>query len=315
MKTNIRLWALILTLVFVLTGCSLALPEQAASRGRLIGVYITLEPLDLTDPENFSVSVSPTGELVLDEPEPRVLEAELKAQEDFAEDGTVIHSQEYRFPDAYPGYSFFATTIPEQGEYESYLAITGDPVIDGIRTHIHETDEGTNLELEAKVYAAVNSGNVTLYYNPVYQREDGSVFAVTGSGMSTDTGSVGQSFSQKMEDTVSHTENGKTTSEHTSVTLSLEVIEIPDRVQLLQMDKAHRILHESELSPDELPDALSLLPGTEYVICENLSLQDGKTEVLSRDLYDRSAETLQSFIPTEKGLCVSKSTQLLWPEA
>jgi len=315
MKTNLRLWVLILTLVFVLTGCSLALPEKTASHGRLAGVYITLEPLDLSDPEDFSVSPSPSGELVFDESEPRVLEAVLKAREDRAEDGTVIHSQEYRFPDAYPGYSFFAATIPEQGEYESYLAITGDPVIDDVRTHIHETDEGTNLELEARVYAAVNSGNIIIYYNPVYQREDGSVYAVTGSGLSTDTGSVGQSFSQKMEDTVSRTENGKTTSEHTSVTLSLEVIEIPDRVRLLQMDKAHRLVHESEVSPDELPDALSLLPETEYVICENLSLRDGKTEVLSRILCDRSEETLQTFVPTEDGLCIPKNTQLLWPEA
>lgn len=306
-----KLFLLILTLIFVLTGCSLAQPERTLSQGRLVGVFITTEPLDLTDPDDFSVSVSPSGHLTVNDPEPRVLEAQLADRSDTLEDGHVVHSQEYRFPDQYPGYLFCAPTIPAQGDCESYVACIADPVIDNSRTHIHETDDGTNLELDGKIYAAVNSGNVTVYYNPVYQREDGSVYTLTGSGISTNTDAVGQQFSQKQEDTQTCTANGKTVSLHNSVNVSLEVIETPALLRVLQMDEEHRILHTAEFSPADMPDTLSLLPRTHYVICEYITLTQ---EVSDRKIYGHSDETIQSFVPQKDGLCLPKNMNLQWNE-
>jgi hypothetical protein len=168
--------------------------------------------------------------------------------------------------------------------------------------------------LEGTVYLAPSGGNLIWHFNPVYQSPDGSVYAVSGSGMNTDCGqSEGEKCSQTIESSCTVTENGVTKTYSTSVKISYSFLFPPERVRILQLDGDGSIVDDAEYPPGETPKTLTPETDTAYIIVETYKTDAEGNEKISRELYQRSDGTLETFVCRDDGVCVKRWTELKWP--
>ncbi len=311
---------LVLALMLSLSACRLAREDggEIKSKDRLIGVFVTMEYLDLFDFEaymNDNVgSFTHSGEIFVDGSQYQGrLYAALKPKILTNSDtGETTQIQEYVF-EGIEGVPYFAATIPETAaDYSSIGTNSGGAVSDG-HMGLHCSDEEDMLTLDGTIYVSQGQ-NSSYYVNPVYQSVDGSVYAVSGSGyLSSDDQGEGTVFTKTLEETTTVTENRKSKKESSSIKISLAVLYAPKEIVVLQMDADSAVLARESYDPGTLPDKLSPEPGTAYILVETHKRDsEGKIRV-SRVLFDRSTESMQSFYARADGVCIKQWTALAWP--
>ena len=279
MKNKLLVLALALLL---LTGCSLAdptmgeavLPAQAGDP--MVGVVITREHLDLWDPaeghQKLYATLDESGRPRFDLP-----------------DSIAYFTYEYDSP------AGRTTVIANDGVW-------------GAGPHIKNTDEGQSVELSGTLYVPESSGMICFYFNPVYQAADDSLYLMAGQGtaLSGEHGE-GMSFSHKMTDSVTRTENGKTQSRSCSVDVTAEVVAVPKEIRLLQMDSAGTLLHSQSWAPGSVPEQLELHKDCAWAVLEQI-----KDTGAARTLYNSGDQYAESFYPAD-GLVKVRTTTLVWP--
>ena len=238
-KTVLISFAIILVLAFCAGYSGLAAlpaPEDNAADGgadRLIGVFVTREPLDLFDfdayfEDNASKLLS-GGEIGADDAQKYSgrLYAVLRDKPYYNEDGTPAGStKEY----AFEGVEGFLLAAPRIGEGEdSYISFYADDGVSDSDFHLKTTDEGDSVELSAVIYALADRGTASFYPNPVYQTAAGEVYAVSGSGSSYGTPSPGMSGTFTLSENQSVSSAGETSANASSVELRVEFVAPPDR--------------------------------------------------------------------------------------
>ena len=172
MKRYISLLAILTAIAALLCGCSLArsdMDASAASRDRLIGVYITTEYIDLFDLEGYiGANASALSGGSISEADAAQYNGRLYAE---------LVDESYVFPGV-DGFAFFmATTEHEYGT--SYSNYTDEGVCGGkiaVNTNDNEDSSGEALELECTIYGITGRNDRhVIYTNPVYQTADGEV--------------------------------------------------------------------------------------------------------------------------------------------
>ncbi len=320
-KRSISIIGLTLLMIFTLAGCQLAQADTGAAAGedRLIGVLVTTEYLDLFDTEaylNDNLTINSNGEINIDgdrsKYQGRLYAKLVKTTHTNDETGEKFETEQYAFTDV-KGYSYFVTKIPSTEEHSNYTATSSDDSFSDGKTAINAGETNYSLSLEGTLFVSAQEGERTYYFNPVYQCDDGRVYATTGSGLSRsgDEGE-GASMAQTMESKLTATENDQTIEYKTSIKITIQVINPPSKIVVYRMDQNNAIIARSEYEPGKLPKAIAPERNAEYLLVETHKTgPEGKVQV-SRTLFEKGKESLDTFYCREDGVCVKQWTQLDW---
>lgn len=298
-----RYLAALLAALLLLSGCSLALPEEETAQGRdrMVGVFVTTEYLDLFDAEAYfqehAAELLNGGEISADEQ--KLYQNVLFAEED--------ESGKYFFPNV-DGFLWLSTR--ENDEQGSYVKMQNDPAFNGALNAIRETDSGTGYEFEATIYAVNRQTYVSFYLNPVYQTEDGAVYVAQGHGMSFGgVEGTNASMSQTLTQTLSEEQNGETKEYSFSGKLTMRLVGAPEAVTLFWMDGENGVVRREQYVPGTLPEELSA-DGAEFLLVVETA-QDGSQ---TRTLYEAEEPTqrLETFVPATGDILGRAYTTIDW---
>ncbi|HSR03030.1 MAG TPA: hypothetical protein VLM88_00360 [Proteiniclasticum sp.] len=211
MIKNRKPWIIIMitSMMLILGGCQLAVEEGTENtvEDRLIGTLITtgsLNPVDMNNeimPEMFEEMED--GEFMMDE----FLEME---------GGVVIATPSYEEKryvfEGVKGYSMFNATMHEKEPDQTYSTSVADDGISDVSTHITSGDTD-KIEMKGTIYFSQKTGERVWYMNPVYQKENGVVYAIPGTGFGME-GELGEGTegSTNIEQALNVTANGTTKS-------------------------------------------------------------------------------------------------------
>ena len=329
-----------------LAGCSLARADMGAQarEDRLVGVFITTEYLDLFDFERYlsdNLSSFSGGRIDIDgdarEYQGR-LYASLVSKTLTSETGESIETKEFVFEDI-AGIPFFSAVV--QTEFEYYTTSVSDEAISDGHINVYVGDDEDSRTMEATIYVVMSMqppaespigtsmdmpagtpdgppppvrfpmDRHVYYFNPVYQSADGSVYLMPGDGMSSSgTSFEGASFSKTMSATYTETENGKTKTESFSVQIAITTMYAPETIVILQFDENANLLSRTESPPGGLPDEISPELTAAFIVVETIKRDNDGMQSVSRDLYDRDAESIETFQARDDGTCVKRTTSL-----
>lgn len=308
-------------LLFSLSACSLARPEDEAGNGedRLVGVFITTEYLDLFDFEGYfndhANQLVGGGDVVVEDTagyEGRIY-ATLETVTTYDEDGAAYEHKEFVF-EGLEGYACFACYIPD-GENDYIRSVVGEG-FGGVDTHFSSEDNSSGIELEGTLYICPQE-EVTYYFNPVYQTADNQVYVTGGTGFMTNgMESEGGAFSQTQEQKLTLTVEGKREEYSAKVTCGIEVRYPTQELTVLEMNEAGEILARHSFTPGQFPEGLELSEDCAYLIAEHHKVDHEGQSVVSRELLEREAGTVGTFYLKEgDSVLTGDSLNLLWPDA
>lgn len=281
------------------------------SKDRLIGVLITAN----SRPFYHEPTAEELEELLLHGKQPEYddrIYAVLKERTLAAEDGSTSTTKDFVF-EGIDGISYYAASITdERGTYTSSSSSEG--ISEG-HTAFKVTDEGEEISLKGTIYLSTRSGNEidVFYTNPVYQTEDGAVYATAGRGISfSGDKTPGGSFNTKLEESVSRTLNDETFTDSTTVDITIDYMNPPERIVFLQMNKDGDVIGRTEYLPDEVPVELTPDTGTAYLIIETFSIGQYGDTAVTRALYEPDSDRADTYRCRQDGICLQQSTKLNW---
>lgn len=74
------------------------------------------------------------------------------------------------------------------------------------------------------------------------------------------------------------------------------------------MASNHTVILRKEYTPENMPESITPEKSTAYIIVE----ERNETKVVGRNIYQRSDETLSTFLSREDGVCIKQNTVLKW---
>ncbi len=277
---KIILIGIVLNMLLSLAGCKLA-KEEAESliiNDKLVGCYITTEPIGNS----------------------KIYANLVEVKEEYAE----YSHFEYRF-EGYEGIGMYATTIINRKDGDDYdIASYGEELCNrkSISSYDCEEIEGTLYYTGTDVY---------FYMNPVYQEKDGDVYMVE-CNMAGHTNGNGQ-MSQTLTGKAAYNVGTDSVSQYSKVTVTYVPKQEPDKIRFIYMDEDSKILQEDEYEPGEVPEELTVLTGTEYILVESYGYDAGEEmDTVERKTYSELDGYISTFVADGKGHCVEKSTFVKW---
>lgn len=292
MHRSVVMILLSLLTITLLSGCSLAKEdageEVQVNTDRLVGTFVTTEYLSLFDMEaylNDHADELVSGVASGDISDGEIIDGTSYNERIYAtvdkHDSTDPSDWEISFGDI-EGICFFSAKWQNEGE-EPFTMITGGDEICDVTQHLNVTDEGETVALEGTMYALVGEDvdEVTFFLNPVYQTETGEIYVTAGMGHSM-TGDIGGSFSIKLDEETTITENGESKVYGGAVELTIEILDsAPAKVRIYYMDNDLGILHTEEYAAGEVPYSIYAVEGTTCVVVET-EWTDGE---ITREMY------------------------------
>ena len=196
--------ALCTVMILGLPGCRLAREDFATdtSEDRLAGVFISTEFIDLFDFEQFfgnNRGRAEGGATAINgasqDYQGRIY-ATYVSRTLTSDTGETTEIKEYVF-DGIEGIPFFSFNVTNGNE--SYWSSASDEAISNGAFHVSHGDDESSIVMEGTIFA-VSAGIRTFYLNPVYQSADGSVYLMSGGGISgSGVHSEGPMMSQTLE--------------------------------------------------------------------------------------------------------------------
>lgn len=291
--------------------------EDSAGRDRLIGVFVTTEHLDLFDSEtwfndNVNKIISGKDTRMGDQSQYYGrLYAELVDRELVNENtGELTYLKEYVF-EGVQGFMYCVPTVSD--DYGEYISSTSDDAITDGHMNYATTDEGESITLTGTIYVSTGTVNRYFYFNPVYQAEDGTVYAVTGNGMNHGGDLVdGVGSSIELKENTATIVNGKSVSYSFSVKLDVSFVQPSERIAIVQMSDDNKVLSREEYEPGGVPADIVPVEGAGYVIVETYQREsDGSLKII-REIYQPDDDFLYTFYVREDGVCVKGSSSIRW---
>lgn len=319
-KTFILVLAAV-SVLFTLTGCQLAKEDmkEEKTKDSLIGVFITDEYLDLFDMKGYledhmdSFSNQPIQVEDNSGKYKERLYAVLKDTEQLDEETSEKRSiKEYAFEDIEGLFLIAPNMHSDKGD--DYITSNFSEGVSDAHFGTYFGDEENKVTLDATIYLASGMNQKAQYVNPVYQSSDGSVYALSGQGISVvdDTQSGGGEISQKLEESLTVTENGKSKKKTTIINLSIKNAQSPEKIAVILMDHNNCILSREEYEPGKLPKAITPNKKTDYIILETYSIDLDGAEKITRTFYTKDDLNLQSFVKLENNILAKKDTSIQW---
>ena len=258
-------------IVLTLVGCQ---AEIEKSEDRLVGIFITTEFLNLHDQERIYANVVTKTEII-------------------EETEKTSKWLEVTFEDI-DGIAYFIFPVPPDDSYD-YADSRSDTFNGALRVYLE--NGSLSINMEGNIYVTPTSFN-TFFLHRVYQKIDGKVYLTRtfpGIGLSYPS-YEGENFSYTMYDT------------YTVITFSINVMAMPKKIIVLQMDENHILLSQMEYIPGAVPDKFMPESNTSYLIVETHK-QGGN---MTRNLYNRSDEFFETFFVRRDGVCIKNATQIKW---
>ncbi|MEG1931955.1 MAG: hypothetical protein RR075_02480 [Pygmaiobacter sp.] len=320
-KTMILTTCAVLLLVS-LTGYPLAKAERGAGRvqDRLVGIFITDEHLDLFDMDGYlndNVIGFSGGELKLDSASLADYNGRLYASPIFEKTADTSAEKE-RIPEKYTfgeveGVQLFVQTIAAQDDsYGHVSGIASDGIAES-HMGLYYGDDEDKMTLDGTVYFLPGKNGQTHYINRVYQSSDGKIYATAGQGLSVEgIASEGEVMSQKLEDSITITENRKSKKKTTIINISIKTMLPPQKIVLLEMDENSALLSRTDYTPGKLPERIAPSSATSYLILESVKTDFDGTPKIERTLFSRGSEIIDSFYATVNHVLTKQSTEVIW---
>ena len=305
---------------FTASGCTLAVPdaETDGSGDRLIGAFITSEYLDLYDMESYlsdhaSTLMSNSSITIGNDSRYR---GKLVATVD--KEGAAYSSEwKISFGNIKGEYVLMPVTTDENGE-----SVVGNLCSDGVgEPHLNYTvtDEGEEQDISVTIYQQTSKEQKTYYVNPVYQTENGNIYAITGNGYANGTPSEeGNTMAATITGESQEVENGKIKKDTCKVAVQFANMYKPVRIIIYQMDEANQVLKQTAYDPSQVPDTLKVEPGTAYIL-EEIRKEDLSGQIVrdrkilnlkGRD--EEETQYLETWYPLENGLVSKKDVGILY---
>ncbi|MEG2488095.1 hypothetical protein [Anaerorhabdus sp.] len=286
-----------LLLMVGLCGCQLAKEVVATGEDELIGVFITMESLNIHDFEatlNNKDDINNGKKYASLIMEPYINEA-----------GQSKEMPAYVFEDL-EGIPFFNAEIEEDGETYRSMADTNG-YLSNLKLATNITDDSREYVLEGKLYYKVGIQDMVFYANPVYQESNGNVYVEQAAGLSMMDSMEGQSGSNKIDASMTLTENNKTITNKTSVTVSYESMFEPIKTSIIEMNKENEVVLISEYKNNIFPDSLDLNNETEYVLVETTKLDTTNKEIVTREIFSKNDDSINVYELKDNGLIIVKN--------
>ena len=277
-------------------GCALAREElENPKKDRLVGVYLTKEYLEMEEPK---IEMNWKGELYLEDSQTQIegILGDLS-------DESLLHFE------GVEGYGIYGIRMHSESDSSVFSS-------DEIFADIHLTLEDNGEKIEAVVYVGENGPRV-VYFNPIYQREDGTVYLRQGTGMSWDGFAEGAAMSQSMKESVSEGVKGEETVKTFECAIEIRQSTEPRTTELLFLDGENKVLERREesrireiLEKDE--GRLEVPQGTEYLLLVQSGKAQGQEAEEKRSLCNRGEEHLEFLLPGTDGFLEAVQLQILW---
>lgn len=288
--------------------------------GRLVGMFVTTEPLDLLDVEGYlhdhlTQTVLQDGWLRMENTDAyqgRVYAELVHKPLTNEKTGETIEHWEYEFP--LEGIGYFAYYYERDGE--SYWATSTGGVMADAKTHFISTDAGEGVEMDGTLYVSPALGEEgTFFVNPVYQLSDGRVYVLGGSGFASGAGyGEGEIWNTNLKENREETLNGRTQDAwDCSVTLRISYMYWPQSYTVYEMSAENAVLSRREYNPGHVPEELAVGADTAYVLLESRRLSPEGETVTERSLYEPGDLYMQTFQSRPDGICEPQTSTLSWP--
>lgn len=302
-----------------LTGCQLAVPDAGKSvavRDRMAGVFVTTEHLNLFDMEaylNDNLSDIMNGGGTVDAADSVQYGGRIYA--DFVEEtftdsaGEEQSRYEYVFTDMdgmlLGSFLIKPENNPIIGE-DGYWLSTSDEGLSDVKTYLTTTDSGDEIQQEAYIYVPSDAGEVCFYFNPVYQTADGEVYLTEGQGLMSNT-LMGGAMSHTMTDSYTYTEENVEKTASAEFKITIDSVDVPEKVVLIQMNENHREVSRAEYIPGQLPAELKPDDSAAYILVEEHC--SGK---INRTLNQSGDKAIGVFYCMDNGICVKDYMNVNW---
>lgn len=286
--------------------------QNSAGKDRLIGVFVTTGEQDCFDEGEFDD--------YLEDHLTELIEGKTPEPENYAayqgriyaklvdvpyvdeETGETLTFPEYVF-EGVDGIRFFSAVFSDENGNSS-RSVSADDRVSDVNQSIHATDEGESYEIEGTIYLTSTAEDYAyVNLNPVYQTEDGAVYAVRGDCYAMGSGD----WSVRFAESESFSSGDGQTTNGFSVELHFSSIEPAREVVILQFDGGNELLDSKAFQPDALPESVTPLPGAQYLIVESRT-----TEGVSREIYEKDDELFSVFVARGDGVCERQSCEIGW---
>ena len=296
-----RVFAVMLAIAVMLClcGCQLAKTEEEAPElGRLVGVFVTTEPLGALDAETVLNEYLSGGakqdEIPQDHPG-RVYA--IKTEKTITgPDGKERKEYSYVFP-GLEG-MLLARFVMEspQGNYVT------SQVSEGI-SDVNSRVGGSNEGISGTIWMAKGSGEAIYYMHPVYQNEAGVISLLPGQGIHV-SADDGIQAKQSFHETTSVTEGGEEQNRTFEVEITIDFANPAETLRIIQMSEDHKIIDTAAFKSGDVPAEFAKNRSCEYMILE---ITGG--EAVERSIPGEG-ENLRFFVKLTDQICVRKSIKI-----
>ena len=295
--------ACMISLTVLFCGCTLAVSDAGmdGTSDRLIGAFVTDEYLDLYDMEGYlndHVSSLKDGGSITVGSDSRYAGKLLATVDKSQGDDSSLWKVSFGGVKGE-----YLLVLTEEKDGESYTStLCSDGILD-VNMNLKSADNETESEISGTFCYTpdgIQKKDDSYYVNPVYQTENGEIYAMTGNGYAKQgvrvdekTGKEtpimpdegkGMAATLSAENTI--TKNGKSQTEKCKVTIQFEVMYQPVRTILYQMDEANQVLKQVAYNPSDVPDSITLEKDAAYVLVETRKEDPDGKMVKTRELVD-----------------------------
>jgi len=298
----------------MITGCQLAKEDGILDEGKLIGVFITTEFLEILEYEglfNTGITVSSGKELIIDNNIGRVYADRVVKTLTGESTGDTTEISEFIFP-GLTGISYFSPVITDG--HGTYVSSMSDEAISNGHLSIHSGDDRDSRTMEGTIFITSPPGmDHIFYFNPVYQDNDGKVYVTPGDAISmTGESAPGTAMSQTLDVVNTVTENGLIKTDSFSITVSINIMYAPVKYVISQMNADNELISWIGYEPGEITETMIPDKNTAYIIVEMHQYDETGTLVVTRELYGREDGGFETIFERPDGICIKHWTQLIW---
>ncbi len=277
------------------TGGSNDLLGPGVSSDMLCGMLITFDYIDNTD---WNAVLNGTGSA-----------GSMDGGKIYAAQKTDEHGNADFVFEGIDGIRFFQVFIPGDGERNGYSKSYNDsPLLSDVKQGINITDTGKDISLEGTMYLCVNpdpqkeTGDFSVYCNPVYETQDGRLYMVPGTGHSMYDPTSGLESTTALSGEATWTMGGETKKWSAEAKLTVKAIDYIQKYVFKEMDAQDKVVSVLEITEDSIPEEIRLSGNTAYVILETWSLDNNGKTATQRSIVDFSKQSINVMFPTQSGL-------------
>ncbi len=302
MNKKIMMILVPMILILLLGGCQLAKVDEATEQNPdvLCGVFVTLEPIEpvptetvIELPADWNGNIN---DVLFNEEDSRIYATRLER-----EDG----SADYTF-DGIDGIRLFSITEKNPNGSETYQSTIGDRQWLDVSSSYNGTDNGSDIKLTGTLCFDVHYP-CRIYTNPVYQAADGRVYCTYGNGHFYDMPGQqpGEWGSTAIASTTTETVDGKTTSRSLEAVVKLSGANTNKQIVLKQMDGEDKVINQTVITTDDIPESVRVLPDTAYMILEEHGIDTDNKNVIARTMVKADDTTFNARFTEEYGIIES----------